>query len=469
MSPKRCNSAAAINEGEEGEGREMAVKCTLFDIFALAVLLLAYYVVAGFSPEREREMVHYVPEDAMVYGEQRGATDVVRELLTSYFVTKLLERERDQGVKSSGTGSEAVHLVIAAARWLAAVTTHPLTKDLEIDTLGVAFLPPSVTRQSPSTKEEFLLDNLVVWLRHEETAAWDGGWAAILLRQCEKQGAVSNQYGRHQIQRIAVGDTSISLVLLGRTLAFSANESHLRRCIDVYDGERPSLAEKSTPWPKQQGRPWRQLFVDVVALTKVFWAALSGNSFLQPIDTITLQEYLDQATTHKHLHVAYDPRRVDPDNARVLLPESGSPPASMPVLKDSMLWLWSNSLPLSLFSPVSEQADAFPIYGDMHEGSEIIKEVVSEIIDHLERDSLVVADANPSKSLLAIPLVVVCTRLDHPQQLLARLGQLSNFYQLSLGGVDQQPLRYWYWTQSPAEGFGLLFGVYEDLFFGSSG
>lgn len=444
------------------------MKCTLFDICALAVLFLAYYVVAGLSPQTEREVVHYVPEDALVYGEQRGATAVAREILTSHFVTKLLERECDQGAKSSGTCSEALHLVISATRWLAAVTTHPLTKDLDIDTLGLAFLPPSVIRQRPALKEDFLLDNLVVWLRPKETVAWGNDFAAMLLGRSGEQGPVNSQYGRHQIIRMVVGDRSISLVLLGRTLAFSGNESHLRRCIDVYDGESPSLAKKSTSWPKKQGQPWRQLFVDTVALTKVFGAAQSGNSLMQPIDSITFQEYLDQATTHKHLQVAYDAQRVDHASAKVLLPKSISPSRNMPVSGDSMLWLWSNALPFSLFFPVDEAADAYSIDGDVHEGSEIIKEVVSEITDHLERESLIVADANPSKSLLAMPLVVICTRLEHSQQLLARLGRLSKFYQLPLGGVDKEPLRYWYWTQSPAEGFGFVFGVYENLFFFSN-
>jgi hypothetical protein len=468
MSPKRCSSAAAINEGREVENQEMTVKCTLFDICALAVLLLAYYVVAGLAPEKPQEMVHYAPEDALIYGEQHGATTVAREFLASHFVAKLLERERDQKIKNSETVSEAVHFVLSARRWLAAVMTHPLTKDLDIDTLGLGLLPPSVTRQGSELKEDFLLDNLVVWLRTKETDAWGIDFAAMPLGQSGEQGPVSIQYGRHQIRRLVVGDTSISLVMLGATLALSANESHLRRCIDVYDGERPSLAEKSASWLQQKGKPWRQLFVDAVALTKVFGDAQAGNSFLQPIDTITFQEYLEQTSTHKHLQIAYDPQRIAPARARVLLPRSASPSSNMPVAVDAMLWLWSNSLPFSLFFPVDEAADAYSIDGDVHEGSEIIKEVVSEISNHLERESLVIAEANPSNSPVAVPLVVVATRLGHPQRLLARLTQLSNFYQLSLGAVDQETLRYWYWTQSPGEGFGFLFGVYRDLFFFSN-
>jgi len=157
MSPKRCSSAAAINKGGEGENEEISVKCTLFDICALAVLLLAYSMVAGLAPEKPREMVHYVPEDALVYGEQSGATAVAREILASHFFTTLLERERDQEAKRSGTGPETVLLVLSARRWLAAVTTHPLTKDLDVDTLGLALLPPSVIRQRLVLKEDFLL------------------------------------------------------------------------------------------------------------------------------------------------------------------------------------------------------------------------------------------------------------------------------------------------------------------------
>lgn len=465
MSPKRCSSAAAINKGGEGENEEISVKCTLFDICALAVLLLAYSMVAGLAPEKPREMVHYVPEDALVYGEQSGATAVAREILASHFFTTLLERERDQEAKRSGTGPETVQLVLSARRWLAAVTTHPLTKDLDVDTLGLALLPPSVIRQRLVLKEDFLLDNLVGWLRPKETVGWDSDFAAMLLGLSGEQGPVNNQYGRHRIRRVIVGDTRISLVLLGTTLAFSANESHLRRCIDVYDGERPSLAEKSASWTQKQGQPWRQLFVDAAALTKLLGNAQSGNSLMQPFDTIAFQEFLDQSTAHKHLHVAYDPHRVDTSGVRALLPRSASPPDNMPVAKDSMLWLWSNSLPFSLFFPVDEEADAYAIDGDRPDGSEIVREVVSEITDHLERESLVVAEANPSNSPLAIPLVVVATRLGHPQRLLARLTQLSNFYQVSLGVINQESLRYWYWTQSPAEGFGFLFGVYQDLFF----
>lgn len=444
------------------------MKFTLFDICALAVLLLVYYVVAGLSPEKPQEMVHYVPEDALIYGEQRGATAVAREILASRFVARLIERESEQEAKSNGPGSEALQLVLSATRWLVAATTHPLTKDLDIDTLGLALLPPSVTRQRSAFKEGFLLDNLVVWLRFKETDARDNDFAAMLLGQSGEQRPQNSQYGRHQIRRLVVGDTSLSLVMLGATLAFSTNESHLRRCIDVYDGDSPSLAEKSSSWPQRQGRPWRQLFVDAVALAKVFGTAQAGNSFLPPIDTITVLEYIDQTTTRKHLQVAYGPQSVDPARARVLLPKSASPSSNMPVAGDSMLWLWSNSLPFSLFFPVDEEADAYSIDGDVHEGGEIIKKVVGEITYYLERESLVVADANPNKSVLAMPLVVVCTRIEQPQRLLARLGQLSNFYRLSLGAVDQEPLRYWYWTQSPAEGFGFLFGVYQDLFFFSN-
>lgn len=468
MSPKRCSSAVAINEGAEGENAAMVGKCTLFDVYALAVLMLAYYVVAGFAPERPRQIADYVPADALIYGEQHSATTVAREILASHFVTKLLERERHQGAKGSGSGSEAIDLVLEARRWLTAVTTHPLVKKLDIDILGLALLPPPVSRQRPALNEDFLLDNLVVWLRTKETDAWGSDIAAMLLGQSGEQGAASSQYGRHQIRRLAVGETLISFVMLGKTLALSANESHLRRCIDVYDGERPSLAEKSVSWPEQQGKPWRQLFVDAVALTKVFGVDQSSSDWIKPIDTIAFQEFLDQGTARKHLLIAYDPQRVDPAKAKVFLPKSASPPGNMPVAKEAMLWLWSNALPISLFLLMEEEVDAYAIDGEPYENSEIIKEVVGEITDLLERESLVVADANPSNSPLALPLVVVCTRLEQPQQLLSRLGQLSDFYQLTLGGVDHEPLRYWYWTQSPAEGFTLLFGVYEDLFFFSN-
>jgi hypothetical protein len=313
--------------------------------------------------------------------------------------------------------------------------------------------------------EDFLLDNLVVWLRTRGASAWDDDFEAMLLQQSGAQGVVSSQYGKHQIRRMVVADATISMVVLGKTLALSANESHLRRCIDVYDGARPSFAESGASWPQQQGQPWRQFFVHMVALAEVFGIEQSSKSLIQPIDTIAYREFLDQGTAHKHLRIAYDPQRVDPAVAKVLLGTPGSVPPSMPMAKDSMLWLWSNSLPFSLFFPLNEEADVNSINSDVHEGSEILKEVVSEITDHLERASLVVADTNPSNSPLAIPLMVLCTRIEEPQHLLARLGQLSNFYQVSLGVVDQEPLRYWYWTQSPGEGFTFLFGVYEGLFF----
>lgn len=441
------------------------MKCTPFDICALAVLLLAYHVVAGLTPEKPQEMVHYVPGDALVYGEQRGATAVAREILASHFFVTLQERERDQEARRSGIGPETLHLVLSARRWIAAVTTHPLTKDLDIDTLGLALLPPSEIRQHPVLNDDFLLDNLVGWLRPKETVAWDSDYAAMLLGQSGEHGPVSSQYGRHRIRRMVVGDTTISLVLLGTTMAFSANESHLRRCIDVYDGERPSLAEMSASLGQRQNQPWRQFFVDATALTKLLGIPQYGSSLMQPFDTIAFQEFVEQSIAHKHLHIVYEPHRVGTSGAGGLLPESASPPDNMPVAKDSMLWLWSNSLPFSLFFPVDEEADAYTIDGDVPDGSEIVRKVVREITDHLERESLIVAEANPSNSPLAIPLVVVATRLDHPQRLLARLTQLSNLYQLSLGVIDQESLRYWYWTQSPAEGFGFLFGVYQDLFF----
>lgn len=446
----------------------MAVKFTLFDICALAVLLLAYSVVAGFSPEKPREMVHYVPGDALLYGEQRDATAVVGEILTSHFVEGLLERERDQGGKDRGTGSDVLHLVLSTRRWLAAVTTHPLIKDLGIDTLGLAILPPSMIRQPHHFNEDFLLDNLVVWLRPKQTITWGGDYTTILLKYSGEQGLVSSQYGRHQIRRMVVNDTSISLVMLGTTLAVSANESHLRRCIDVYDGERQSIAGRNVSWPQQQGRPWRKLFVDTVALTKVFGLAQPVNRLWRSIDTIAFQEVLNQTTSHKYLGIAYDPQPVASSRAGVLLSKSTSSPGNMPGGGDSMLWLWSNALPFSLFFREDEVAEAYSIDGNVHEGIKIIKEVAGEITDHLERESLLVADANPSNNPLALPLVVVCTRLEQPQGLLARLKQLSNFYQLSLGFVDKESLRYWYWTQSPAEGFGFLFGTYQDFFFFSN-
>lgn len=473
MWPKLCSFADRINSPPGEELMTPALTSRTFDICAIGLLLLAYLVVLRLPSQRFPDTTEYVPAEALVFVEQEDPLVVARSLLESPLGRKLLALQPDQPFPPLGEIAVGMPMLLTTLRVINKVMAEPSISEVGLRHLSLALLPPLEGGPPSPSIEEQLRDNLIFWAQARgekplaEILAGDFRWQSVW------RDSGSSQYGRHRIRRIRIGEQTISLVELGTTLAFSFNERHLRRCIDVYDGERPSLAVNSDKLLLKinghRSQPRRRVIVKTAPLAKAYLPEEIRPSILPLLETIAYRQDDGDGHDRHHLLFTDDSVRVIPQfGLHSMLAFPGLVLVSLSK-HHVMMWLSSNSLSLAtLLDARPQDRDGFS-FGEFEAVIKALRRGLGDGMELLNRQVLFSADTNLEEHPLAIPLMLASATINHPEEILQPVEELAALYRFPLTLVEQGPLRYWYWSQAPMEGLVPLYGTFgSTLFLGNS-
>ena len=446
-----------------------AWKSRAFDICAIGILLFAYLLVLRLPQERFPEIAEYVPGEALVFAEISDPLAVARSLVESPLGRKLLALPADRPFTSLGELGAGMPIILTTLRAIDDAIVEPAISEIGLSHLALALLHPLEDCPPSQGIEDRLKENLVFWGRVRGGRSFNDILLGGRHRSSLWQELSSSQYGRHHIRRIGIGEQVISLVELGNTLAFSLNERHLRRCIDVYDQERPSLAITSSKLMLtvngHQLQPGKRLIIKTGPLAEAFLSEGIRPSFLMAFAAITYRQDRSDGFDRQHLLLTKDPERAisffafDPTSAWI---------RSMPKLLSQnqvMLWLRANSLPLlALLRARPRDLETSPL-GDAEDIIDALRRELEGGLDLLNQEIFFFADTNPEESPLVIPLMLASATINRPEKLLRRLEEITTLYHIPLSLVEQGALRYWYWSQGPMDGLVPLYGIFGSTFF----
>ena len=532
----------------------MMKRIPFFDIFAVLGLGLAWLLVFSYTPPRERALLDYVPATAMIYAQQREGDEAVEEG-TAWSLPPILPWPlgNDQSFQAVG---EVLGALVGIQRLAMEGRALLVEAGFKTQTLGVALLPEVAPTSSRPALSESIIDNLVFWIKANDTSHAHGDILARISRSRGAESISASQYGRHRIMRIAAGGRRLAAVSLGEVVAFAADERQLRRAIDVFDRDKPSLGANhrlAELVPSEKPAPWRLFYADIAGCISLS-GKLGGKLALPmsaslPLTEIVYRENRGEGRIGSLLFLGIDPAKVDRKLARVFAREAGSPKVLFPDTDGTMLWLWSNSLPVAaLFDGQKEGQDGESVRSDPgcegrreltgsdREGGESIAvqggevrcedssrdkdeaggglqkgvapsdptnlsdgverggalgdvqdrdresfrpqgestrhpalEMAAKVADLFSNEVLIVADPGENVSRLALPAVLLTTRVDDERQAESLLGELFSLLQVPTSAATAGTAVYRYWSDSPQDGLCPLYGFFNGhLFVGNS-
>ncbi len=530
----------------------MMNKIPFIDIFALLCLGLAWLLVFSYTPQGERDLLDYVPATAMIYAQQREGGDAVEEkTVWSLPPTLPWPLGDDQSFHAVG---EVLGTMVGIQRLAMEGRALLAEAGAEAETLAVALLPAVSPTPALPEFSASIIDNLVFWIRVNKTSHARGDFFSRISRNRGVESVSSSQYGRHRIMRVAAGSRRLAVVSLGEVVAFATDERQLRRAIDVFDMEKPSLVANhrlADLVPSGKPAPWRLFYADIAGCISL-WRQIGEEVALPipasfPVTEVVYRENRGEGRIGSLFFLGVDPAKVGRKQARILAREAESPQVLFPDIDGTMLWLWSNSLYFTaLFDGEEEDQDDESVRsnpgcedqgkltGRDNENSDFIavqsgevrcadsrreKDVAgggvqkgvassAQIHDRGEREgafgdgqdrdresssaqaentlhpalelaakvsglfsneALIVADQGETASRLALPAVLLTTRIADEQQAESLLGELFSLLQVPTSAATAGAAAYRYWSDSPQDGLCPLYGFFEgQLFIGNS-
>ena len=446
-----------------------AIESKAFDICAVILLLLAYWIVHRLGLEAPVEIGVLVPAEAIFFAEQDDPFTAGQELLDTPLAKKLLENQANQGAAEYDSIAGKIRSLTSLLRVIDGLMADQAIRDLRVGHLALALLAPEPGRPLPEQMKEALLENVVLWCRFQMPQSLSRAIDEALRQQDRWREVASSQYGNHRIRRLQLGSLRVSLVALGETLALSSNERHLRHAIDVFDRERPSLSATApnflTEERGQHVSAWRRLFVKTEPLANLLARYGTASPFGSLFDTMVYRQDEDRDFSRHRLHLTHDPL-LSQGFAGPCPNDAGQQTlAAMEPRDDVMLWLWSNCLRVDTFLDTTGQRQSPSPYSDVQEFANALHQVFRDLARLSNGEVLVVADDNSEEGPLHVPLVLLATSLQQPWQMVRQLEMLASGYQIPMTKVEHGSLHYWFWSQGPAEGYLPLYGTVGSTFF----
>ncbi|MBW2659835.1 MAG: hypothetical protein JRC87_09660 [Deltaproteobacteria bacterium] len=219
------------------------MKLKTFLLFFLVFLVAAVLLIWKLQPAPELDAAAYVPDTALLYMEQDDVEGFLYDLSHSRLGRTVQSIDFVKIGKDLKLTEEKIDLIKKADILIRDNWNSQIIKEIFGKKVAFALLQPLNSKPYASYADYFR-DNSVVITRP--------GYKVEFMRLLAERYAVyrkditisSHQYGNYHIKRISIDDDVISAVAMGGFILISFEEGQLRKCIDTYDHELPSLAEE---------------------------------------------------------------------------------------------------------------------------------------------------------------------------------------------------------------------------------
>lgn len=447
----------------------------------LAMLLLVVYpLVNGIQTDGARNMAKFIPDNALVYFEQHHGSQALKEFTRSPLGKKIAAIDFLKTGKKVSLPDSMLLSIEEGLSAYTAIKDDKLFHEILGNKFAIAILSPVEPQQYIDVKD-YLKENTLVVARPKHSAEDFPFLAEKYSNYVEMYSVSSAQYGNHHIKRIHLQNHFFSLVTIEGIFIMSLSEKQLRRCIDIYDAELPSLANNKdfsamkksfkTPdrffyLPVDDARkfvtetvidlafPSKVLFLKELATTVGFthFGYGSWNKRKSVIDKVLVQYKSDEVNSVVRAHI-----NAAPTHCSMLSLTTENP----------MAFYWSNTLKLKdllgYFDKHKELAPHIEKLWTTVAG--ITGKNAEEIFSFLEEEISLVLEPGVQDEFFAVPLGMVFLRVKNVPELRTVIEQLIDAYDLPITVNAYGQVRYSYWTPSPQDGLQPLYGFWEDLFF----
>jgi len=460
------------------------MKVNAIAAFLVMLMVVMYPLVDGIQTDSLRDMARFIPDNALMYLEQRQGSRVLKDFTKSPLGKKFEDIDFVKTGQEIGLQKPVLSAIEDLLSFYEAVKDSKLFLEVFGKRFAVAILPPIEMKQYPAVTD-YIEDNTVVIAKPRHRA----GKLALLSenygRYLQKYSVSSMQYGNHHIKRIKTGEKNFSMVIIEGSFVISKNEKQLRRCIDTFDAEIPALTQDADYikirkrfkdsdrffyLPVNEVRKFiTETVIDLVfpgkALllkeleTTIGFANFGYGSWNRKnsiVDKVLVQYNSDEVNSVVRSHIEAAPKRCS------LLSLTSENP---------MAFYWSNTIKIKHFLQYLEKMkeDEPQLEKIWSTVESISGKNLQEITSLFGEEVSLVLEPGPKGTFFTFPLGVIFLKVEDVPELNKILEKIIDEYDIQVSQKLYGSVRYTYWTPSPQDGLQPLYGFWNDLvFFGNS-
>lgn len=451
---------------------------------ATLLLIVVYLLVVQIDTEKHEIKERFVPASVFLYFEQQDGLQKLHNMRESTLTKNFREIDFTAIAHKLQVDKKIVQQLEEGFSLYRKVLTDEMIAELFGNSFALALDTP-IKEISDLTPEEFLRSNGVIVSNPSHGAHLLSSLAKTYGRFSDSFRVEIRQYGKHFLHRITTNGETVTTVAIDDFLLISFNEKLLRKCVDTYDGEIPSLndlkdfqnvrsqiegpahflylsVEKSRTLIQQfiSGKdfPGKELVEKELSTTKGFTGVGYGVWTDDFVITERIIAHYNEALVNE---IVRSILQIDPEESSMLRFTTGEPAA----------YYWSNTFDLYHILPYLLQEEN--ISQELKDIADVVRKEtgtsMTEILSWLGEEVSLTVEGGYPKSYLAIPLVAGFLKTSNGQNLQQVLTHLSATNHLSLKEGTYKDATYHYLASAPHEGLQLLYGFWEEyLFFSNS-
>lgn len=450
-----------------------------FVTFNTLLLVVVYLLVSRFDPDHEENMAKFIPENALVYIEQRD----VKSAITAFRNTQLGKLFDSLNLESKGKkiglSDNIIDTVEIIQKHYPDLFENNISNELLGDRFALAFFLPKGDRSEISL-ETYLKENSIIVAEPKHNAAILKGTAEHFGKQLHKLSFQTIQYGNHHISRVTTPEGLVSFSVIEGLFVASFNEKQLKLSIDAYDGEIKSLYdhEHFETAQKEFSRPQRFFYLPTETMEMV---VSQFYSFLSPEIKVVIQKHIantkgflgisygawpTETIVKDKIILSYDGEFTNPTVQQHMQTAPGNNSMLEMTIDDPLAYYWSNTLDLKHFLTYLPETDANnPVRNYIKKIENASSYSIEKILAIFGEEVSLVVEKSGDDNFFPVPLAAAFFRVDPKVDISEIVNYIVDSFEVPVIEQVYNSVTYLYWVASPQDGLQPLCGFWSNIFF----
>lgn len=451
-----------------------------FVTFNALLLVVVYLLVYRFDPDHEENMAKFIPDNALVYFEQREARTAVKAFRNTQLGKNFDSINFKTTGEKIGISQKIIDTIELVQKHYSDVFENNIINELLGERFAFAVFSPS-DDLSDLSLEGYLKENTIVVAEPKHNASILKNTTEHFGKQFKELSVQTIQYGNHQISRVTTSKGLVSISVIEGLFIASFNEKQLKLSIDAYDGEIMSLFD-SDHFEKAQSefaKPQRFFYLPTEGMKKI---VSKVNSFLSPeIKDIVEKQMINTEGFLGISYGAWPTETIVQDKIifsydgdltnQIVRQHMTTAPSKNSMLDmtidDPLAYYWSNTIDLKHFLTYlpTETNDNNRVRNYIKKLESVSSYSIEKILATLGEEISLVVEKSGDDNFFPIPLGAAFFRVDPNVDISELVNYIVDSFEVPVIEQVYNSVTYLYWVASPQDGLQPLCGFWSNLFF----
>lgn len=448
------------------------------------ILLIVYPTVKGIHKEDPGDMAHFIPQNALVYFEQKKGALFLEEFRRSPLGKNFERIDFIGSFEEIGLSAPLTSLLGNILNFYTEVKDNEAAHEIFGQMFSVALLPPE-GRGGYGNLQDYIKENSLVVAKPAIRGWWRKFFGEKHLFKNRDYPFSSAQYGAHLIRRFTVHGQTVSLVDIEGFFIIALSEKRLRSWIDDFDNRLPDLAGKKDFITFRQNFEMsdRFFYFPINSLRKFLAKKIEPLLFtgkellLKELKTTVgfshfgYGSWSNELTVVDKIMVQYNKHIVN----NIVKAHMDIAPAyctTLPLTSDNpMAFYWSNTVKVKhlLNYIATTRNDNFYIDNFLSVVETVSGKSAEDFFSLFGEELSLIVEPGTKDDFFSIPQSMFFLQVNSVPELNNVFEKVIEKYKIRSTDYFYGPIRYTYWTPSPQDGMKPLYGFWGDyLFFGNS-